>query len=73
MRAWRTCPELVDTENSPSSSRLWDLWEARRVFQRAEGNAERFPQACQIPQPGESRCGLHFEHGLCLDRRQSAK
>jgi len=34
-----------------SSSRLWELWETRRVFQVAAVNAKRFPQPRQIPQP----------------------
>jgi hypothetical protein len=34
-----------------SPSRLWDLWETRRVFQAVAVNAERFPLPRQIPQP----------------------
>ena len=40
----------MDTKNSLSSSGLWELWETWRVFQVAAGNAERFPQARQVPQ-----------------------
>jgi hypothetical protein len=39
---------------NPSSSWLWELWETRRVFQVVEGNARRFPQPRQLPQPSSA-------------------
>ena len=64
---------LMDTKNSASSSWLWSLWETRRVFQVAAGNAQRFPQARQNPQSDESCRNFPFEElGFCLRRADSS-
>jgi len=64
---------LMDTKNSASSSWLWSLWETRRVFQVAAGNAQRLPQTRQNPQSDESCCNFPFEEsGFCLRRADSS-
>jgi hypothetical protein len=35
----RSCLDLVDSKNSPSSPGLWELWETLRVFQGTAGRA----------------------------------